>query len=129
MTHRLLATDPDPVLLELYMMYFGNFDVEVAAAGDAVECVNLLDEFAPDVLVLSRELRWGGADGVIAILAEQRDVRPMPVILTCGALDWPKADNCLVPPVVNLLQKPFHLYELRMAVEEALHTPLGRFIA
>jgi hypothetical protein len=42
-------------------------DVVMAAWG-GVECVRLFRIFAPDAVVLDVDLRWGGADGVLAYL-------------------------------------------------------------
>ncbi len=126
---RLLATDPDPVLLQLYRAYFPNFGFDVATAGDGLECVELLREFVPDALVLSLELRWGGADGVLSIVRDDTQVQPIPVVLTVGDTSRSKAVKYLVPPVVKLLEKPFRLRDLRAIVEDSLHARADRLIA
>ena len=73
---RLLATDPDPILLDIYRAYFPSFGFEVATAGDGVKCVELLRDCFPDVLILSLELTWGGADGVLAVVRGETAMRP-----------------------------------------------------
>jgi DNA-binding response OmpR family regulator len=126
MKPRLLATDPDPVLLQMYRNYFPNFGFEVAAAHDGMGCVELLREFAPDALVLSLELMWGGADGVLSIIREEERWRPIPVVLTVGDTSRPRAVRHLLPPVVKLLEKPFRLRDLRAIIEGALHVGAER---
>ena len=117
---RLLATDPDPVLLQIYRSYFSSFGFEVATAQEGLECMALLRNFAPDALVLSLELTWGGADGVLSIVRDEEQMRPIPVVLTVGDSSHAKAVKYLVPPVVKLLEKPFRLRDLRAIVESML---------
>ncbi len=122
MKPRLLITDPDPVLLQICQHYFPNFGFQIATAHDGTECLELLRDFAPDALVLSLELMWGGADGVLSIIREEDQWRPIPVVLTVSATSRPSAVRHLMPPVVKLLEKPFHLRALRETVEAALDT-------
>ena len=117
---RLLATDPDPVLLQIYRAYFPYFGFEVVTAGDGLECLELLRDFLPDALILSLELTWGGAEGVLAIVREETAMRPIPVVLTFDQISRPKAVKHLLPPVVKLLEKPFLLNDLQAGVEAAL---------
>ncbi len=119
---RLLATDPDPVLLQIYRNYFPNFGFEIDTAKDGTQCLERLREFAPDALVLSLELMWGGADGVLSIIRDEDQWRPIPVILTVGATSRPSAVRHLLPPVVKWLEKPFRLRDLRATIEAALRT-------
>lgn len=129
MKPRLLATDPDPVFLEIYHDYFSTFGFEVAAAGDGLECLELLREFVPDALILSLELLWGGAHGVLAIVREEPEMRPIPVVLTVDGISRSKAVKHLLPPVVKLLWKPFRSRDLRAIVETALQARADRLAA
>jgi len=122
MNPRLLVTDPDTVLLQIFRAYFPHYSLDVATARDGLECVEALRTFAPDVLVLSLELHWGGADGVLSMVREESQMRPIPVILTVGEINRTRAVEYLRPPVVKLLEKPFRLRDLRAIVADALHT-------
>src|SRR5262245_21498647 len=126
---RLLATDSDPVLLQTYRSSFSSFGFEVATAEAGLECAALLRNFAPDALVLSLELTWGGADGVLAIVRDDREMRPIPVVLTVGESSGAKAARYLVPPVVKLLEKPFRLRDLRAIIESVLRARADRLFA
>jgi DNA-binding response OmpR family regulator len=126
---RLLATDTDPVLLQIYRSYFSSFGFEVATAEEGLECAALLRNFAPDALVLSLELTWGGADGVLAIVRDEREMRPIPVVLTVGESSRANAVRYLVPPVVKLLEKPFRLRDLRAIIESVLRARAERLSA
>lgn len=125
---RLLATDPDPILLEIYRAYFPSFGFAVATADDGVECLELLREFLPDVLILSLELTWGGAEGVLAIVREETAMRPIPILLTIDGINQSKAVTLLRPPVIKLLEKPFRLRDLRAIIEATLHSQADRLV-
>jgi DNA-binding response OmpR family regulator len=126
MKPRLLATDPDPLLLGIYRTYFPHFGFDVATAGDGLHCVRLLRELAPDALILSFELLWGGGEGVLACVREENQMRPIPVVLTFDGFRPAKAAKYLVPPVVKILEKPFRLRDLRASVEIALQGNMVR---
>ncbi len=53
----------------------------VRACTNALECVQTLREFAPTVLVLDRELLWGGADGVLEYLIRDELLMPPMVVV------------------------------------------------
>lgn len=129
MKFRLLATDPDPILLQIYKAYFPNVGFEVATAGDGLECLKLLREFRPDALILSLGLAWGGAEGILAIVRDETAMRPIPVVLTTDGIRPSKAVNLLLPPVVKLLEKPFRLQDLAAIIEAELQTRLERPVA
>jgi|GEM_PF-2785524 len=124
MKSRLIATDIDPELLHIYRLYFSNLGFKVATASDGLECVKLLRKFAPDALILSLDLCWGGADGVLAVIREESPIRNIPVVLTVADLKRSRAADFLFPPVVRLFEKPFRLTELCTAITAAVCTPL-----
>jgi CheY-like chemotaxis protein len=128
MKPRLLAADSDPNRLWIYRGYFPTLGFDVATAGDGLECLQLLREFLPDILILSLDLTWGGADGVLAIIREETEVRPIPVVLTVDGISQSKAVKLLLPPVVKLLEQPSPLRDLQAIVEAALHARADRRI-
>ncbi|MGE5191332.1 MAG: response regulator [Deltaproteobacteria bacterium] len=120
MLPRLLATDADPYMRQIYHQYFPNFGFEIATASDGVDCLSAMREFHPDALVLDLELLWGGAEGVLADLRENSQAPPIPVVLTTRWLRSGHPEKHVVPPVVKLLEKPFRLRDLRSVVEAVL---------
>lgn len=129
MKPRLVATDPDSVFLEIYQDYFPKFGFEVATAGDGLECLELLRDFVPDVLILSLELLWGGADGVLAIVREEPEMQPIPVVLAVDGRIRTKALKHVLPSVVRFLRKPFRSRDLRAIVKTALQARADRLVA
>src|SRR5262249_19238359 len=89
----------------------------VEAVSDGLECVAQMRRFRPDVLILDRNLLWGGSDGVLAQLREASDLPTMAVILTSTS-DFGDAD-LTSPPVVARLLKPFRLTALLEAISAA----------
>ncbi len=88
-------------------------------AADGLECLEMLRRRTPAVLVLDRELRWGGGDGVLAWLREQGAVPGVSVVLTATAAILADVEP-LGPPVVTFLPKPFTLAALLESVGVAV---------
>jgi CheY-like chemotaxis protein len=91
----------------------------VATAAGGVECVTLLFEFAPHVIVLDTDLLWGGADGVLAHLRAGDEVLAPVVLLVSGAATPPGPRGPAVPPVVSVIDKPVVMDALARAVRSA----------
>ncbi|HWB10266.1 MAG TPA: response regulator [Pirellulales bacterium] len=103
-TH-LLVADSDPFLLESCSDYFCNRGYRVAAAANALECIEALRLLPPDVLILEQELIWGGGDGVMACLREDHFRWPETVIMTTSAPAG-QPSRPLDPPLKALVHKP-----------------------
>jgi DNA-binding response OmpR family regulator len=127
---RILIADADETLLGLLQMFFRNcgHDAEVASTG--LDCLECLQDFDPDLVVLDRELRWGGSDGVLSLMREDESLCQVPVILISdhGQDESPVPPT---PPVVQSLRKPFSLRTLLTQVERAAGdgaaTPCDRY--
>ena len=86
MVGRVLIADSDPLLLREYRDYLDACDYEVKTVQGAVACMDALRDYAPDVLVLSSSLYWGGCDGVVAMMHEQPELRP-PFVMVLARRD------------------------------------------
>lgn len=69
---RILLAGRDVLLLEALQSFLWDNGFEAEIAEDALECVTVMREFAPQALLVIDELLWGGADGVIAIMNDDR---------------------------------------------------------
>ena len=87
MTARILLADPDEFLMASYCDCLCKRGATVATATTGLECVEQLESFAADVLVLEPELLWGGGEGVLAVIHERPELRPAFVILLSYARD------------------------------------------
>lgn len=53
----------------------------VLTASTGLACIDLVHQVIPDLIVLDTELLWGGADGVVAVIAEDPSLPMIPVML------------------------------------------------
>jgi DNA-binding NtrC family response regulator len=116
----LLVAEGDAELREVYREALARHSYHVETAADGLECLEKLRQLMPEVLVLDRDLRWGGGDGVLALLREQSALARASVVLTatgCCPADVPEH---IQTPVVKLLPKPFTLKALLESVGAAL---------
>jgi DNA-binding response OmpR family regulator len=116
----LLIADSDGELCDLYSMFFTERGYEVEVAFDGLDCLEKLRRLGPVVLLLDLELRWGGADGVLAWLREQSHKSEVSVVLTSVADDGGNVPDDFDAPVVSYLTKPFAPELLFEAVHTAV---------
>jgi CheY-like chemotaxis protein len=78
-TRVMLAMANKP-LLSAYCKLLACDGFEVTTATDGLWCMSLLRSFTPDVLVIDPALPWGGGDGVVAWMGEDRALARVPVL-------------------------------------------------
>lgn len=83
----------------------------VRTCSDALECVQILREFAPTVLVLDREILWGGVDGVLEYLIRNEPLMPPMIVIAANADDKSLPDH-LEPWVDLQIARPNLLNDL-----------------
>lgn len=113
---RVLLADTDEVHLEIVQSFLWDRGHEAEIAADGLECISILREFAPDVLVLDRDLLWGGSEGVLATLQREPLLPEIPVILTAEA-GFDDSWIGLSPLPVARLAKPYRLGDLLGHIE------------
>jgi chemosensory pili system protein ChpA (sensor histidine kinase/response regulator) len=116
----LLIVEGDATLCAIYQKYLTDHGYEVETARDGLSCLAKLRQAMPAVLVLDRELHWGGGDGVLAWLREQSLPSEVPVVLTSTGVGSLDGAIDIKPPVVKFLPKPFTLTELLNSVRAAV---------
>ena len=116
----LLIAQSDAELRDAYRRFLTGRGYDVETAADGLDCLEKLRRVAPAVLVLDRELRWGGADGVLAWLREEREGSGIVVLLTAAASYPPDAAGDVKPPVAGFLPKPFVLTALLDSVRRLM---------
>lgn len=70
-----------------------------------VECLEVLREFTPDIVVIEPELLWGGGDGVLAVLGEMPGMWIVPIVVLT-ADSSPKLDCLRLFATTELLKRP-----------------------
>ena len=112
----LLIAESDTELRDACRGFLAGRGYDVETAADGLDCLEKLRWLTPAVCVLDRELRWGGADGVLAWLREQRAGCGVSVLLTATACHPLVVAVDIGPPVVQFLPKPFMLTALLESV-------------
>jgi adenylate cyclase len=108
----LLIANADTFLVDVYRDFFVDLGYEVETAAGGLECLSKLRECLPDVLILDRDIPWGGGDGVLARMRQEAGLPQVPVILVISPAPPAAVADCVVPPVVACLAKPFRLQAL-----------------
>ncbi len=105
----LLFTSVDAELSSIFRSFFGQLGFDVETATDGLECLDKLRRFQPAVLIVDLEMLWGGGDGVLARMHEDRDLPRVPIVLITGDDPLPVlAERSRVPPSF-CFRKPFRL--------------------
>lgn len=104
----LLIAEVDPELTDLYQSYLSRYGYRVLTASGGVECLSVIRNESPAVIVASIDLPWGGADGLVDYLRESSRENGSPmVILTGCTADENVAELREEPCVFRYLRKPF----------------------
>jgi DNA-binding NtrC family response regulator len=115
-----LLAEGDSELCHVFQRFLRERGYEVETAKDGLDCLAKLRQMMPTVLVLDRELHWGGGDGVLAWLREHSDRPEVAVVLTATSGHSHNHVNDIKPPVVTFLPKPFTLSALFESVQVAV---------
>jgi DNA-binding response OmpR family regulator len=116
----LLIADSNAELCDVYQRFITARGYDVETASDGLDCLAKLRRATPAVVVLDLKLRWGGSDGVLAWLREERATSGVAVILTATANNSLDASEVVAPPVIEFLLKPFPLTVLLERVRSAV---------
>jgi CheY-like chemotaxis protein len=103
-------------------LLFAEHGYRVVTASGGLECLNRLCQAAPEVLILDKELLWGGAEGVLAVLrGSGSTIWPPVVLLTQDRSD--ELHQAQSAPVVACLRKPVDFVMLLEKVGAVLSSP------
>jgi CheY-like chemotaxis protein len=112
----ILIAVADELLRTHYGLLFAEQGYRVVTASGGLECLNKLCQTVPEVLILDKDLLWGGADGVLSVLrGGGNTIWPPVVLLTSDRSDGLHEAQPL--PVVHCLWKPVGFHALLEAVE------------
>jgi two-component system response regulator RegX3 len=78
---RILVATPDRYLLTEYGAALYEDGVDASTATSGVQCLEQLGRIIPDLVVLDTDLLWGGADGVLAVLADDPAFPAVPAMV------------------------------------------------
>lgn len=108
MTPTILIADDDPEMIDLYQTYLGLCGYRVLTASGGMQCLPIIRQESPAVIVASVEIPWGGADGLLDYLQQESSTGDVPaVILTGDTADEEVTPLRESPCVFRYLRKPF----------------------
>lgn len=105
---RILIADADRSFLENFQSYMWDNGYDVETATNGLECDAILYRYVPDILVIDRELLWGGCEGVLAQMQADSTLSQIPVVILVANTD-DEYQGLSNPSVVAWMQKPFQL--------------------
>ena len=114
-----VVADSDEAALDTMRRFLLLRGYEVETATGGVECLRKLRWCANPVLVVDLDLRWGGGDGVLAVLNEEPALAGVPVILTSAHPVADGASGLATHPAPRVLVKPFSLESLLDLIHRA----------
>lgn len=120
MKPRVLIAGSESRLCDVYQKFLGECGFEADVANDALDCIRKLQQWTPAAVVLDRQLLWGGSDGVLCWLREERPVSRIPVIVAATGDKSNGDDQYEKPPVVKVLANPSDLAGLLASVAAAV---------
>jgi CheY-like chemotaxis protein len=112
MVPRVIIADADLELSDLYRAYFSRQGWRVETSCGGFECLEQLRLCRPHVLILGSPLPWGGADGLLAVMRNDEELRDIPVIVTTASAWGDLPSELGAPPVVRVVLKPCSLQAL-----------------
>jgi CheY-like chemotaxis protein len=78
---RVLLASPSAYRRRVYSTELTHRKIDIGVAANGLECLQKLRASSWDVLVIEANLLWGGAEGVLALMADSSELRDTPVIL------------------------------------------------
>lgn len=121
---KFIVADRDQTFLEILQCYSWHQGFEMEPAGNGLECLFLIRDFRPDIVVLEASLLWGGCDGVLDVMAQEPESAETPVLLVADSpLEFTTMNQ---RQVVGWLSKPFRMsylvQQVFMAAQRGLQT-------
>lgn len=120
MRRTLLIANGDGAKTGLYQSCFSDAGYRVEIVSDGMACINRLRDTCPDLLLLDHQLPFGGGDGVLACLREDKAFARVPVVLFADFIPFQEMSRLLIRPVIRCLEKRCSVQVLRYCVDSAL---------
>ncbi len=112
---RIVVADEDDSFLKSFQLVLRARGHEVVTVSDGLSCLNALRDFESDVLAMSSSLLWGGSEGILSVMQEDRDLQDLPVLLLQS--DSEGLGLRRHPMIVSTARRPYHLRDLMSQCE------------
>ncbi len=117
---RILLAVSDEVLCHKYGASLARYGFRVAEATSGVECLEVMRQQPPDIVVLEEGLLWGGAEGVMTVMRQDRAWAEIPVVFLRTGTRGNQSPAYLAVPFVTILESPGTLSLLEAAIQDLM---------
>lgn len=118
---RILVAVPQEGRRDRYCDCLARNGFRVAEAENGLECLEALRQQPPDILVLHRDLLWGGGDGVLTVMRQDGGWFLIPVLLLSGCHQADELPSWRTAPAITRLEEPVSLPVLLAAIQQLVH--------
>jgi CheY-like chemotaxis protein len=125
MTLSMLIAHSDSAIADMFRPFCEKNGYQTLNVQNGLECVAMLRHTRPDVIILDQQLAWGGPDGVLARMREDKEMAWAPVIIVCDQTARLSAE-LLAAPVAYVLRTPCTPASLPDCIEAAMLSADGR---
>lgn len=116
---RVLLADPDRDLLQVFDELLSRDSFEIATATTGPECLTLLRQFQPEVLVLELDLPDGWSDRLLTMMRSGVEIPSVPTVILSRFIDR-RTDYLDCPVVKQFLVKPVSIAQLKASIRLAM---------
>jgi DNA-binding NtrC family response regulator len=102
---------------------FADYDFDAHTADGGVECVTLVRDIEPSLLVLDVDALWGGVDGVLDCLDYDSSKPVLPLVVVTGREPPDALSDRTGVPRAQCLQKPLRYLALAEGILAAAEAP------
>jgi len=120
---RILITDGDKNFREQAQAFLLQRGHDARVAADGLDCVDILRNFVPEILVLNCDLLWGGYQGVMALINETPRFSQTQMILIADEEPLDDYAGLIDPLRLTWLSESFQLNDLMTLMETELRSP------
>lgn len=115
--------DRDPKTQETCGRLCTDYDVDAHTADGGVECLTLLRDLEPSLLVLDVDALWGGVDGVLDCMDYDSSRPVLPLVVVTGNEPPEVLSERTGVPRDQCLQKPLRYLALAEGILSAAEAP------
>lgn len=118
---RILVAVPHEDRRNRYCDYLARNGFRVSDVENGLECLAALQQQPPDILVLHRDLLWGGGDGVLTVMRQDSGWSLIPVVLLDSRREADEPAPCRPGSVITCLQAPVPAPVLLRTIQQIVH--------
>lgn len=118
---RVLLVDDEPLNLKLFDKMLKEFDFQISTAGNGRECIELVNEIFPDLIILDWNMPVMDGIEALEVLKKADATKAIPVLMITGVMTSSEdLAYAMTIGATDFLKKPFDKQELTARVKNIL---------